>query len=467
MTCVSLLAIVLFCWTRLRAKRGAVVPERLRNFVPPAALVYACASALVPLMLVQAWVLIVQVRVENGPPLTEAHKYLPIPVFDGRSFRPGIHAWYSYIAFFTGLCETACVAIVAVAVRRNVGHVLVPVLASATAGMLAIGLLCPAMSTTDPYEFAATSILGFASYAPPHGAFDGTAYAPIARAVPLYGVIYGPLWVVFDTLELGFVPTIIGKLIVLRLVNVGLLGLLAYLLQRVKVSHATIAALVGNPAVWYYVVLNPHAEIEGLVLIAAALLAAQRSRSWPAMVFVAAAGAVKITFLVVAAAALMPIPDARRRVLLWMCAAALAVGSSLLVPHNAYVGDAARYVAGSRFLTQGTVSGQWMLVAALAGLAMAALLLTGRRVSTGAWLFGQLAPLAAPWYLLWGLPYALVTGTATALLVSLPVATAALDLDFNVSPLPEIFLMLCIAGYVIEVVRTLSAPAPERLAKLH
>jgi hypothetical protein len=131
------------------------------------------------------------------------------------------------------------------------------------------------------------------------------------------------------------------------------------------------------------------------------------------------------------------------------------------------VGDAARYVAGSRFLTQGTVSGQWMLVAALAGLAMAALLLTGRRVSTGAWLFGQLAPLAAPWYLLWGLPYALVTGTATALLVSLPVATAALDLDFNVSPLPEIFLMLCIAGYVIEVVRTLSAPAPERLAKLH
>jgi hypothetical protein len=95
MTSVSVLAIVLFFWVRYRAARGPVVPAHLAAFPPPVRLACGCALALVPLMLLQAWILVSQVTSEQGPPLTEWHKHLPIPVFDGRSYRHGVHVWYS------------------------------------------------------------------------------------------------------------------------------------------------------------------------------------------------------------------------------------------------------------------------------------------------------------------------------------------------------------------------------------
>ncbi len=328
----------------------------------------------------------------------------------------------------------------------------------AGAGMLAIALGTPAMATTDPYEYAATSIIGFAAYAPPPGAFAGTTYAPIFTHLPITGVIYGPLWVAFDTFVLALVPTILGKLVVLRVVNAALLGVFAYVLTRAQVPRPAIVALLVNPAVWYYVVLSPHADIDGLLLIGCALLAAQRSRSWLAMAFLAGAGSVKITFLVAGAAVLAPLSDARKRGLAWAGAIVLAAGASLFVPHNGYVSSVATYVPHSRFLTKETVSGQWMIVAALAGASVVLLLFGGKRVTTAPWLFGQLAPLAAPWYMLWGLPYALVSGAAAVLLGSLPLTTALLDLNFDMTPFPLILILACIGGYGYEVWRSSTPP---------
>jgi hypothetical protein len=53
-----------------------------------------------------------------------------------------------------------------------------------------------------------------------------------------------------------------------------------------------------------------------------------------------------------------------------------------------------------------------------------------------AWIFAQLSPFAAAWYLFWGLPYALATETLTLFLVPLPLLTAMRDFNFVGSPIP-------------------------------
>jgi hypothetical protein len=42
-------------------------------------------------------------------------------------------------------------------------------------------------------------------------------------------------------------------------------------------------------------------------------------------------------------------------------------------------------------------------------------------------LFNQIAPLAAAWYVLWGIPLAAVTGTLEIFVVAMPLATALID----------------------------------------
>lgn len=453
MSSVSAVAIILFAWLRFRERLGRSPAHLLRSVRPAPALAYAGAALLAPLFAAQAAILVLQTRYEGAALPRGSREVLPIPVFDGRLHPPPIEALYSHVALGVGVLETLCLGIVVLAAHAGVGRRLTPLVVAVGGALAAIALLTPAMATRDPYEYAATSMLGFAAYAPPAGAFHGTPYAPIFGRVPLRGVIYGPLWVAFDTLELALVPAIAAKIIVLRAVNAGLVAALLLLLGRAGASRASLVSIGVNPAVWCYAVLSPHADIEALVLLAAAMLAAQRARPWIAMVLLAAAGAVKLTFLLAGAAVLAPIAGATRRFGLWGGAIASAAVASLLVPGNAYVHDLISYVPYSRNLVPESSGGLWMVPAALAALATIVLLASGRGIAAAAWLFGQLAPLTAPWYLLWGFPYAQATGVLTALAVSLPLATVALDLNFHLNPIPTAVALGCAAGFAIEVVR--------------
>ncbi len=453
MTIVSILAIVAFCWMSFR--RGRVVfGKRCFAWIDSRRWIGStCAIALGPLSLAQSLVLLAQVRAENGGPFTEWQKHLPVPVYDGRTSRGDLHALFSLEALLVGLAETLCVGAVALAVRHDFSPRLRRAMIVATILLAIVALGTPAMSTTDPYEYAATSILGMRAYAPTAAAFAQTPYAPFFHHVPLAGVIYGPLWVLINFLELALIPTIVGKIIALRVLNVFCLAATAYVLKAAKCSPTVVAALVVNPAIWYYVVLNPHADIDGILLLAVALLASRKSRYVIASLLIAAAGLIKLPFLIAGVVLLVPASRPRRYALCTV-AAAIVAAASLLVPHNAYIGRIAFYVPTTAALNPTAQTRLWMVVSALAIFNTFGFAFFDRRGTATPWLFNQLAPLGAPWYLLWGLPYAIVTGTATLFFVSLPIAAVALDYDFDIASSGSFVIAIAVVLAVADLVRS-------------
>ena len=98
----------------------------------------------------------------------------------------------------------------------------------------------------------------------------------------------------------------------------------------------------------------------------------------------------------------------------------------------------------------------------LAVLASAALLWRRLHLFGVAWLFAQVAPLAAAWYVLWGIPYAAATGTLAAFIVVMPLATALIDANSSLT-LPGVALAIALGILltidVYQTTRHVAAPA--------
>jgi hypothetical protein len=448
-TLVSIVACVAVVWTLFRQRFGSVVGAWAERFAPSAMLTRICALALVPAFAAQLVLLVHQAHVENGPPLSDWLRTLPLPVYDHHSERLGVHQVLSTAGYLLAALQTGLLVVAAVGARNGV---LERGVSRGVAAALALAaLVTPAMATTDPYEFVAAGMLGWHAYVPPAHAFDGTLYAPIYEHVPLVGVIYGPLWLGLDILVTAWLPTILAKLIALRVLNIALTAAMAMLLRRLMVGRAAEAAWSLNPAVWFYFVVCVHADVEALLATAAALLAARRGRIWIAMVLVSAAALIKAPFLIAAGPAFVPLDSMRKRVAAWVGACALAGGITLIYPGSVLFSGIANHatVWSARAHERGADT-YVLMMPVVAAIAFA--IVAFRRGSPAlAWIFGQMSPLSAPWYLFWGLPYAVETGAPAIVLVSLPFFAAMRESAyFGGPPIPFYFAALAIAVFAFD-----------------
>lgn len=451
MTPVSIVACIVVLWAAFHKRFGSVVFDRVRQISPSPGLVQACGFGLVPAFLGELALLYLQTRYENVGPQAEWLRQLPFPVYDYHSFSPSLHPLFCACGYAISLVEVVFLAIVCSATQRRSDGWNRRATTCVAVVLATLSIAAPAMSTTDPYEYVAAGMLGMAAYAPSPGAFAHTAYATIFPHIPLRGVLYGPLWLALDTAATWLVPSIIAKLLVLRLLNALLVAALMWLLARAGTSRTALTALALNPAVWNLFVVNAHADIQCLVVAAAAFLVAQRSRGIPAMLLVVAAGLIKLPFVLAGAAAFAPIEPSRRRLALWLGAGALVFALSYLVPGPVYLNGIfqhANYVS-TRAHARGV--GEYVTMIPFDFALMAAYVAVRFSAPGAAWFFGQLSPVVASWYLFWGLPYAANSGTLTLFLIPLPMLTTMLEFNYRtLTSFPQhcvVAAVLCAFGF--------------------
>ncbi|GAC1542372.1 MAG: hypothetical protein NVS3B16_07240 [Vulcanimicrobiaceae bacterium] len=416
-TDVAVFAFIVVLWERLAAVNGSGVASFVRRLRPGRNLTYAGLAALPFLLLCQVALLAFQSRYDNTHAgsawLKEA---LPLPVFDGDHGSAGLNPFSAALGFGIGACETLALGVVLLGLADGVA-IGRRAVAGVVAALAFVSLTAPVMSTTDPYEYVATGLLRFAAYAPPHDAFVGSIYAPIDRFIPLRGVIYGPLWVLVDIVQTSFGSTIVQKIEALRVTNLAFVLALVQVLRACRVSRAVVIAVALNPVVWFYTVANPHADIQGLLLLAAAFYFARRSNVAFAMLCVVAAGLIKLPYVVIGGVMLSPLRGGVLRVAAWCGAVALVLAVSSLVQGHAYVHDVSKFAVVKSEVNR---SNGWLLMLPVVVAAVFAMLAFRKGAAGIALLFSQAGPIAAPWYLYWGLPYALVSGAGEAYLAGIP-----------------------------------------------
>ena len=157
-------------------------------------------------------------------------------------------------------------------------------------------------------------------------------------------------------------------------------------------------------------------------MLAATYAFARRSNTLLAVSFLIAAALIKLPFVLIGGVLLTPLAGVNRRLFAWTFAVAIALILSYLIPGPAYISGLSQF-AHQRVSDDSDA--RW--IGAIALLLGGMLVASRRGVFGAAWLFQQLPVLAAPWYLYWGLPYALATGVIEIYVVALPAFSAILD----------------------------------------
>lgn len=443
---VSIVGCILVLWERLAARGGSRMASSFAHFSPSKRLALAALAILPALFLAQVEVLARQVANVDLHSSAAAFAALPIPVYDGDHGRAAFDPLFSALGFGLGAFETLAVAIVVQAIRSGI-EIDRRAYASVGVALALVALWAPVMSTTDPYEYVATGLLGFGAYAPAHGSLAGTIYGPVERVVPIRGVIYGPLWVLVDTVQTSFGTTIAHKIVALRLTNVALVLAFLQALRVCRVSRAALVAVAINPFVWSYSVANPHADISGLLLLGIASSFARRSKVALAVLFVVAAGSIKIPFAVIGGIALVPLSGAVRRVALWCVAIALAVAVSYIARGHGYAHDVAKFAVAK---SESNWAAGWVLMVPVVVVALSTMLAVRKGAGGIALLFDQAGPIAAPWYFYWGLPYALACGAGEPYLIALPFLGALRDETFGLSIVAKMLTLVVLSAFLVD-----------------
>ncbi len=411
-------------WRLLCAGTVGALALKINRYRPTVAGALGCAIALIPLYAAQLALVALQSQFQDAGRFAWMAA-LPIPVSDDRAGNSWTHAPYACAALAIGLAQCVALGVVVLSLRQRPAPLDPRILAAIACAMATLSLIAPAMATTDPYEFAATGLLGFRSYAPSHDAFVGTLYEAFANHIPMQPVVYGPLWVAIDIAQTHFGSSIYGKIEALRITNVAFVAGFVWLLSKARVPRTGLVACALCPALWLYAVADPHADIQGLVLFAAAYAFARRSKALPAAIFIVLAGLIKFPFVVLGGALLAPLPGAARRCCIWIAAIAAVLVASYAIEGGAYAADVSHVAVRH---AHANWSPDWLVFAPLSALFTAVLLVSRRGFTAVPWFFHQLAPLAEQWYLFWGIPYALSSERFVPYVVLMPLAAPLVQL---------------------------------------
>lgn len=319
------------------------------------------------------------------------------------------------------------------------------VLFGGAALMVGLSVAAPAFISPDPYAYVGDAILGVRAYAPPKSDFTAE-YGLINRffAAPMLPAPYGPLWIAVARLVTGNAPTLLSKLIALRILGaVSFVALLAAL-KAYGVRPRLLAVAALNPAIAQQYVADAHNDLLGIALVVAAAALVRQRRATVASGVTAAAGLVKLPFTVLALPIFAAVKPRWQRY-------ACATGAIVLAIAISWLGAGAGYFRGLNVHVPAPgpvyVLNVAVSLAALFLLGLATI--GGRRLYSGVWLIAMMSSYVATWYVAYGLPYALARHRLVAyLLIALPFACATIDAKF-MRPWTPIVLAAAIGASVV------------------
>jgi hypothetical protein len=352
----------------------------------------------------------------------QAGAYVPLP----RLSPSDLAQFFGIISFVqTGVLALLYVSLASGPERRR-DRALVVV---GTAAMLVCGL-CFRNTGGDIFAYVGSALLAH-PYAPEHVRFGGE-FAVINGlwGYPLLPSPYGPVWATLAHLIVVPFHTLRGAMLGFQVLEVAAFLATIALLRGQRVRLATLAVLALNPFIVETYVAQGHND-----LLASALAFAACFLWAPvAVAAVVVAGGMKLPLALLGLCAFARFDSARTR---WMCAAAVAAGSAVLVLlAGPDYPRAVRTV--SQAYWQPLSPAVQVLHVACAVLAVGFVIagLSAKRLPAGgAWCGVALAQYPLANYLAWDMPFASASGALALFLITLPYAGFEINNAFVATPL--------------------------------
>jgi hypothetical protein len=400
--------LVLFAVDYLRPSRVRMQRERTKESAAPyvAGLVLTYAA-----MLALMWY---AAAVRSAPQLWRAE--LPFPVVT----RDATGAQFVSLAMLL-LAVVQCALLLAI-YRRNAGRA--AVVAGATI-VLVLSLAVPAFVSLDAYSYVSDAALGLHAY-DLHPAIDqqqrivADAFGGSPPPAP-----YGPLWIGIAWIVTFAFPSLVAKLIALRVF--GALSAVAFVagLRALGMPSRILTVAALNPAIALQYVANAHNDLFCAAALVWAAVLVRRSPA-AALLAVVAASLVKAPFAIFALPVFRRAGSIVARVA-WASGAILTGAAvSYAIGGVPYVRAVAVHLPSARGVE---LLGTLVALAAIGVLAVA-LVRAGRR-RNAVWLLPLAGSYPTPWYGIWGAGYASSSRRVMGyLLVVLPLAAMLTDTMF-------------------------------------
>lgn len=286
------------------------------------------------------------------------------------------------------------------------------------------------------------------SYVPPQG------FSEVKRAWPvLPNCSYGPLWLWLVRATAGPLQTLDSCMLVMRFIGLLSLVLLFVAVICLRAPPAIGTLTIVNPFWYFFYVLEAHND--GLaIMLAVAAMALAVPRPFLAPVVGGTAALIKAPFVAVAALAFAGARSARGRIVPQLLIfLAVAIGGSLFGgrPYFAKMFSHGMQTYGTtQSMSVHIFSGVHIALAIVALGAIVFALLRARFYGLLSFSFVALSSLPYPWYLGWGLPYAVQTPFVSAFLVLLPI----FGFLMNSQPASRLFELAVLLSSIAVILRS-------------
>lgn len=295
-------------------------------------------------------------------------------------------------------------------------------------------------------------------------AFQGLRHVLTA---PVVASVYGPVWVALDRAIVAPAHSLDQAVHAVRIASAIALAFTIVLVSTLRLPAPLTAAIALNPALYYSYVVQAHNDIYAILATVAGLVVLRRKSPVLAAGFGALAGASKLSVVLVALAALTPVPPVRVRaaiavgiligaaVLLWLIGGPEHVRTMVSVGHTMAGKETSARAHALRLAVQVLAIG-CMLIVIIAAIGFR------RRFAAASLVFPAASGLVQPWYFPWGLAYAL--GDARAAIVfctALPVLVFATDAGLT-DAFPLHLTPLIVAAIVLALVRGIALLRPRQ-----
>jgi hypothetical protein len=414
------LALVLAGALRARVRRSDTPSEAAQ--LPPQEFLVALLCALATALFL-AQLRVIEIASATQVPFPHVYAGLPVVPLDESAPAYGhTPPWVTTTILGLTIAETgALFALYRSLRKRRPTRATAASICIACAIMLAGALRTSATTSGDMYLYVGFAHLGTASYAPPAVPFKGE-FAVVNRlwGLPMLPAAYGPVWIGLSRLTLLAGHSLGTQVEAFRLIAAISFCASASFLFLLRREPATAALFALNPALLEQYVADGHNDIFCLALTLAAFLAVRSGAVAAAIVLVAAAGTAKLPFALVGALAFASLARPSRRIGSAALAIGLALGATDLFSGGRYAAAATHVMRTYAFSDPSSAVARLVVAAVALGALLMAVAL--RRFNCGAsWSFLAFGTELFPWYVAWGVPYALLEGSwLTAYLLSLP-----------------------------------------------
>lgn len=357
-----------------------------------------------------------------------------VPILDTAPLFAHTSSLVSATVEIASIAETALLVKLAFAIRRRTLRRAEKVAALSLFAAMALYSLCArGVASADLYAYVADARLGVACYSGALSFADGPFHIiEYFWGQPVIPCSYGPVWIWFVHLAVGWLPDPQSSIVGLRFVSLMSFVAVLVALARSGAAKMLVLPLALDPTILLQYVADGHNDLFGIALLLWARYFAMRGGVGFALVLAALAGGSKLPFLPIAMLTFIDRVNVRSRFIYGITALCGGAALSLVFGGLAYLhalGSAAQMYStslqpGGAFLPR---------VAMAATLLTIGIVLYGRRTAWPAsWAFASLGSALFPWYFAWGIPYAaLDPNAAWPFLASIPIVVFCVSTTYS------------------------------------